>query len=74
MIPCGCSQKTGTVRRSLRDILGELEKEHPRLKESLLSAMGNIQTDRLLDTRYLPADGPVEAEPVTNPLVVVSGD
>jgi len=74
VIPCGCSQKTGTVRRSLRDILGELEKEHPRLKESLLSAMGNIDTDRLLDTRYLPDDGPVEAAAETNPLVVVSGD
>jgi tRNA 2-thiocytidine biosynthesis protein TtcA len=71
VIPCGCSQQTGTVRRSLRDILGELEKEHPRLKESLLSAMGNIQTDRLLDTRYLPDDGPVETAEETNPLVVV---
>jgi tRNA 2-thiocytidine biosynthesis protein TtcA len=71
VIPCGCSQKTGTVRRSLRDILAELEKEHPRLKESLLSAMGNIQTDRLLDTRYLPDDGPVETPEEANPLVVV---
>jgi tRNA 2-thiocytidine biosynthesis protein TtcA len=74
VIPCGCSQKTGTVRRSLRDILGELEKEHPRLKESLLSAMSNIQADRLLDTRYLPEDGPVEVPEVTNPLVSVSSD
>ena len=72
VIPCGCSQRTGTVRRSLRDILSELEKEHPRLKESLLSAMGNIQTDRLLDPRYLPDDGPVEMPEETNPLVVVS--
>ena len=71
VVPCGCSQKTGTVRRSLRDMVGELEKEHPRLKESLLSAMGNIQTDRLLDTRYLPDDGPVETPEETNPLVVV---
>ena len=74
VIPCGCSQRTGTVRRTLRDLLGELEQEHPRLKESLLSAMGNIDTDRLLDTRYLPEDGPVEAVPVENPLVVVSSD
>jgi len=74
VIPCGCSQKTGTVRGSLRDFLGGLEKEHPRLKESLLSAMGNIDTDRLLDVRYLPADGPVEATVASNPLVVVSSD
>jgi tRNA 2-thiocytidine biosynthesis protein TtcA len=63
VIPCGCSQKTGTVRRTLRDIFGELEKEHPYLKENLLSAMGNIQTDRLLDPRYLPADAGGRAEP-----------
>src|SRR6202789_1362169 len=44
VIPCGCSQRAGTVRRSLRGWLEELEKDFPRLKESLLSAMGNIQT------------------------------
>jgi tRNA 2-thiocytidine biosynthesis protein TtcA len=53
VIPCGCSQKTGTVRRSLRDMLAEIEKDHPFLKETLLSAMGNVETSRLLDMRFL---------------------
>src|SRR5436190_13946826 len=57
VIPCGCSQRTGTVRRSLRDLLGGLEKDYPHLKESLLSAMGNIETARMLDTRYLKLEG-----------------
>jgi len=57
VVPCGCSQKTGTVRRSLRDMFAELETQHPFLKESLLSAMGNIETSRLLDTRFLDLDG-----------------
>ena len=61
VIPCGCSQKTGTVRRTLRDFFSELEKEHPHLKESLLSAMGNIEPQRLLDLRYLDVDGGDEA-------------
>jgi tRNA 2-thiocytidine biosynthesis protein TtcA len=56
IVPCGCSQKTGTVRRSLRDMFADMEKEHPFLKETLLSALGNIQTSRLLDTRYLNLD------------------
>jgi tRNA 2-thiocytidine biosynthesis protein TtcA len=60
VIPCGCSQRAGTVRKSLRDLLGGLEQEHPRIKESLLAAMSNIETGRLLDTRYLPADGSEE--------------
>ncbi len=53
VIPCGCSQRTGTVRRSIRDVFAELEQEHPHLKENILSAMGNIDHSRLLDTRYL---------------------
>jgi tRNA 2-thiocytidine biosynthesis protein TtcA len=60
VIPCGCSQKTGTVRRNLRDIFADLENEHPFLKETLLAAMGNIDTNRLLDTRFLDLGGPAE--------------
>ena len=62
VIPCGCSQKTGTVRRTLRDIFQDLEKDHPHLKENLLSALGNIQPQRLLDTRYLDLDAGDEQE------------
>jgi tRNA 2-thiocytidine biosynthesis protein TtcA len=73
VIPCGCSQRTGTVRRGLRDLFSELEKEHPHLKETLLSAMGNIQPSRLLDTRFLNLDGEsIVAEPDANPLVVLA--
>ncbi|HEX3683758.1 MAG TPA: ATP-binding protein [Bryobacteraceae bacterium] len=69
VIPCGCSQKTGTVRRNLRDILAELEANHPSIKETLLSAMGRIDPARLLDTRFLDLEGSeaesgfLEAEP-----------
>ncbi len=64
VIPCGCSQKTGTVRKSIRSMFADFEQEHPRLKESLLAAMGNIETGRLLDTRYLDLEGSAsESEP-----------
>jgi len=63
IVPCGCSQKTGTVRRKLRDLFADLEREHPNLRETMLSAMGNLQPDRLLDPRYLGR----EASPVTTP-------
>lgn len=52
VIPCGCSLKTGTVRRSLRGILAELEQDHPHLKSTLLKALGNVAASRLLDTRF----------------------
>ena len=60
VIPCGCSQKTGTVRRTLRDMFGEMERDHPHLKETLLSAMSKIDTGRLLDTRFLDLDSAEE--------------
>lgn len=53
LVPCGCSQKTGTVRRTLRDLFAGLERDYPYLKENLLAAMGNVEPERLLDTRFL---------------------
>jgi tRNA 2-thiocytidine biosynthesis protein TtcA len=64
LVPCGCSQKTGTVRRALRDMFAGLEREHPHLKENLLSAMGNVDTSRLLDTRFLKLDAAGSSEPL----------
>ncbi len=58
VVPCGCSQKTGTVRRALRDLFAGLEREYPHLKQNILSAMGNLDTGRLLDTRFLGQQGP----------------
>jgi len=60
LTPCDCSLRTGTVRRSLRGLFAELEKEYPHLKEHMLSAMGNVDTKRLLDPRLLELDA---AEP-----------
>jgi tRNA 2-thiocytidine biosynthesis protein TtcA len=62
VIPCGCSQRTGTVRRSLRGLFAELEREYPHLKDNMLSAMGNVDTGRLLDPRFLrlETDAPPE--------------
>ncbi len=60
IISCGCSLRTGTVRKSIRSMFGNVEKEYPHLKETLLSAMGNIETQRLLDTRYLNLESPGE--------------
>jgi len=66
VVPCGCSQRTGTVRRSLRGMFAELEREYPHLKETMLSAMGNVDTSRLLDPRFLEleAEAPRELFPI----------
>ena len=69
LVPCGCSQRTGTVRRSLREIFHELEQDYPHLKENILSAMGNVDTQRLLDTRYLSVEGGEERVAEVFPIV-----
>jgi tRNA 2-thiocytidine biosynthesis protein TtcA len=68
VVPCGCSQRTGTVRRALRDLFAGLEQEYPHLKENILSAMGNVDTGRLLDTRFLDLD----AEPARELFPIVT--
>lgn len=72
VVPCGCSQRTGTVRRALRDMFADLEREHPHLKENILSAMGNLDTERLLDVRFLPDGGAPTPEPELFPIVTES--
>ena len=69
LVPCGCSQKTGTVRRSIRDFVAELEKDFPMLKSTLLSAMGNIETSRMLDLRYLDLDNCADDPPESGKIV-----
>ena len=69
VVPCGCSQKTGTVRRSLRDIFAELEQDYPHLKENILSAMGNLDPKRLLDTKFLDLESHAQPAPELFPIV-----
>jgi tRNA 2-thiocytidine biosynthesis protein TtcA len=66
IVPCGCSQRTGTVRRSLRELFATLEQEYPHLKENMLSAMGNLDPKRLLDPRFLDAEIAEEPFPILN--------
>ena len=72
IVPCGCSQRTGTVRKTIRGLFAEIEKDYPHLKETLLSAMGNLETERLLDPRYLDIEGPGAVEPRKGVLPVLN--
>lgn len=72
VIPCGCSERTGTVRKSIRGMFKEIEVEHPHMQETLLTAIGNINPARMLDVRYLDLDG-VE-EPAAAELLPILND
>jgi tRNA 2-thiocytidine biosynthesis protein TtcA len=71
VVPCGCSQKTGTVRRQLRDLFAGLEVQHPHLKQNLLAAMGNLQPERLLDPRFLDGLELTPAPGLSGPLLPI---
>ncbi len=62
VVPCGCSLRTGTVRKSIRGMFSEMEAEYPHLKETMLHAMGKVELSRLLDTRYLDQAKEADAE------------
>jgi tRNA 2-thiocytidine biosynthesis protein TtcA len=72
VVPCGCSQKTGTVRRSIRDLFTKIEKDYPHLKETMLAAMGNVEPGRLLDRRFLDLEGKHQAEEKKELLPIVT--
>jgi len=62
IIPCVCSWRTGTVRRTVREFLDDVKKDHPHVLENILSAMGRIDTARLLDRRFLDGSRPLAAD------------
>lgn len=69
VVPCGCSLRTGTVRKSIRGMFSEMEVEYPHLKETMLHAMGQVELSRLLDTRYLDRMEEEEAAPEAFPIL-----
>jgi tRNA 2-thiocytidine biosynthesis protein TtcA len=71
VVPCGCSMKTGTVRGSIRALFADMEKDHPHLKNTLLSAMGRVETSRLLDLRFLDLENGSDEESSVNQLSVI---
>ncbi len=62
--PCACAARGGAVRHALRALLAELRQQYPQVVSSLMSALGNLETRRLLDRRFLELD---EQAPVESP-------
>lgn len=52
ILPCDlCGSQPDLRRRRVKQWLAELEREVPRLRESLWAALGNVEPDHLLDRR-----------------------
>lgn len=64
IIPCDlCGSQENLQRKKVKRLVDELSKEVPMLRNSLLSAMGNLHTSHLLDRKLWSA--PTETPPVS---------
>jgi tRNA 2-thiocytidine biosynthesis protein TtcA len=54
IIPCNlCGSQPNLQRRRIKELLSALEREHPHVKHSLISAIGNVRHTHLLDRDLL---------------------
>lgn len=51
---CPVCGDLGLQRQRLKRLIGQLEREHPGVKASMLKALGNVHPRHLLDTRLQP--------------------
>jgi tRNA 2-thiocytidine biosynthesis protein TtcA len=55
IIPCDlCGSQDDLMRKRVKRLLDDLEREHPGVRRSLFASMGNILPEHLLDARLYP--------------------
>lgn len=62
VVPCAspyCEDETA-LRYQMKGLLEDLERRYPRLKNSLLAALGKVNLTHLLDRRFLPLTSPIQ--------------
>jgi tRNA 2-thiocytidine biosynthesis protein TtcA len=52
ILPCNlCGSLPHAQRRQMKTLLGEMERDHPHLRQTMLAALGNVHMSHLLDRR-----------------------
>lgn len=56
-LACGTNEFTDHKRRYIKNLIGDLEKTIPQVKNSLLASLGNIHPSHMLDKNYWKFEG-----------------
>src|ERR1700704_4519712 len=55
IVPCDlCGAQPDLMRRRVKKLLDELERDHPGVRRSLFASMGNVMPEHLIDARLFP--------------------
>jgi tRNA 2-thiocytidine biosynthesis protein TtcA len=64
IIPCNlCGSQENLQRKRVKDLLSELERDHPGVRASLFAALGNVMPMHLLDARLYPREVQTGVDP-----------
>jgi tRNA 2-thiocytidine biosynthesis protein TtcA len=64
IIPCDlCGSQDDLMRKRVKRLLDDLERDHPRVRQSLFASMGNILPQHLLDRRLYPREEQAGPDP-----------
>ena len=67
ILPCHlCGSQDEAQRKQMKALLGELERKHPTLRQTMLAALGNVNPSHLYGR---PSESARDADPAADPPV-----